>query len=158
MKTTTSTFLFLSALLSTTLASPLTPLQSRHNHIQLIQRACKTPTHPPSNPALHPSTQTPSPWTKLMNKHFLPSLLTYLLTHTHSNQLNISISISISINNSNSSRHHAHDPRRRHTIFDCGDGWRGDLRYCEGEWDTGSGCYSGGCDVDDSGGEEGGEG
>jgi hypothetical protein len=43
MKTITTALFFLTALVSTAVASPLTPLQSRYNHIQLIQRACKPP-------------------------------------------------------------------------------------------------------------------
>lgn len=50
MKLTTTTLAFLSALLTTTIATPLTPLQSRYSHIQLIQRACKPPSF------LHPQT------------------------------------------------------------------------------------------------------
>ncbi|KAJ4993636.1 LysM domain-containing protein [Stagonosporopsis vannaccii] len=50
MKTTTTAFLFLSALISSTIATPVTPLQSRYSHIQLIQRASAVNSTVPSIP------------------------------------------------------------------------------------------------------------
>ncbi|KAF9690995.1 hypothetical protein EKO04_011061 [Ascochyta lentis] len=51
MKTTTTALLFLSALIPTAIATPVTPLQSRHNHIQLIQRASSNSTTPSTTAA-----------------------------------------------------------------------------------------------------------
>ncbi|KAF2628245.1 carbohydrate-binding module family 50 protein [Macroventuria anomochaeta] len=52
MKTTTTVVVLLSALISTTLATPLTPLQSRYTHIQLVQRASSSNSTAPSTTAV----------------------------------------------------------------------------------------------------------
>lgn len=106
MKTTAPTLLFLSALVSTTLTTPITPLQSRYSHIQLIQRACK-PLPSPQFYICLPSSQ------RLQSPLFQPPL-----THP---------SIKLHILHHNSRRKHTHDPRRRYAVDHCCGSGRGCL-------------------------------